>query len=443
MRIRLGALLLVIGVPVHTVAGADRCKLGGVLVPLATVREQVKPAPPSSLKSGLVVRSVDDDGFLDRNGIRAGDIIAQIRAKTVDSNDEFLRWYESAPIDQRQRLVYWHVPRGQSAYRRMFVDAMVSAAESDVGISAYDGLDAALKSSFIEKWRAAIAEKHAKIDEIDDRLTELQLQLLQKTPGKSTHRRSTSPGSPQPTSGKASSSPTEELKALSTRVLDLRKELRALWHNDPPFVPVLPDFNKGRIGQLAVCGVVFQKLSERQSLIIKIGNDHLDDFVLVEDSELTPWQHRGKILKNADGLVYVNLPDTLEVTGTFSYHNPAGKIITVPSLREFKWPHHRSATAPAVNPEQRPLPEGAAKSNARLADRVERNGNASAAAPSADQDVAARKRFAGVLANARKLAKAGLRDAAEKNLKRIIKEAPGTGIAKEAQQELDQFANGG
>jgi hypothetical protein len=52
------------------------------------------------------------------------------------------------------------------------------------------------------------------------------------------------------------------------------------------------------------------------------------------------------------------------------------------------------------------------------------------------------REYKAMLTNARNLAKAGLPDAARKNLKRILKEAPGTSIAKEAQQELDQLESG-
>ena len=56
-----------------------------------------------------------------------------------------------------------------------------------------------------------------------------------------------------------------------------------------------------------------------------------------------------------------------------------------------------------------------------------------------DPEAAARKQFSGVLSNSRKLIDAGMRSAAERNLKRIVAEAPGTAIAKEAQQELDRL----
>jgi hypothetical protein len=54
-----------------------------------------------------------------------------------------------------------------------------------------------------------------------------------------------------------------------------------------------------------------------------------------------------------------------------------------------------------------------------------------------DPEAVARKRFSGLLANSRNLIKAGIRDSAEKNLKLITTEAPGTAIAAEAQKELD------
>jgi hypothetical protein len=55
----------------------------------------------------------------------------------------------------------------------------------------------------------------------------------------------------------------------------------------------------------------------------------------------------------------------------------------------------------------------------------------------ADPEGDARKRFGALLANSRNLIKAGVRETAEKNLKRIIAEVPGTAIAAEAQKELD------
>jgi hypothetical protein len=60
--------------------------------------------------------------------------------------------------------------------------------------------------------------------------------------------------------------------------------------------------------------------------------------------------------------------------------------------------------------------------------------------PPADPEAAARNKFAPLLANSRNLIKAHIYDAAEKNLNRIVKEAPGTAIAAEAQKELDQLA---
>jgi hypothetical protein len=56
-----------------------------------------------------------------------------------------------------------------------------------------------------------------------------------------------------------------------------------------------------------------------------------------------------------------------------------------------------------------------------------------------DPETAARKKFAGVLSNARNLAAAGLKERAAENLNRIIREAPGTSVAKDAQKELDSL----
>jgi hypothetical protein len=57
--------------------------------------------------------------------------------------------------------------------------------------------------------------------------------------------------------------------------------------------------------------------------------------------------------------------------------------------------------------------------------------------PPQSPEAVAQKRLTALLNNSRSLIKAGLRDPAEKNLKRIIAEAPGTAIAAEAQKELD------
>ena len=274
--------------------------------------------------------------------------------------------------------------------------------------------------------------KTQQIARIDDRLDATQLTLA-KAPRGSTRRQSFGQGvSP-------AADPNEQLKPLISQVLDLRKELRALFHNDPPFVPPLPNYQKGQIGKLAVCGVIMQKLSERQSLVIKVGNDRLDDIVLLEDCEFVLWKHKGEILKSADGFPYVNFPDTLEVTGTFSYRNPAGAIVTVPALRQYKWPHRKAMTNPAVDAEQAALPEPASRRKSVLTGSEPARPNAEPAESVADQDAVARKKLGGILTNARKLAKAGLTDAARKSLNRILKEAPGTSIAKEAQQELDQL----
>jgi len=128
-------------------------------------------------------------------------------------------------------------------------------------------------------------------------------------------------------------------------------------------------------------------------------------------------------------------PDGVFVAvGTKSYTNTIGVKSTVRLLRpvvidrekviaEFR--AQSKASAPLVKEVNRKLIRKANVDNSTL-----------------DPEAAARKRFAGVLTNARALAKAGLRDAAEKNLRRIIKEAPSTAIAKEAEQELDQLGNG-
>ncbi len=60
-----------------------------------------------------------------------------------------------------------------------------------------------------------------------------------------------------------------------------------------------------------------------------------------------------------------------------------------------------------------------------------------AAAKSPDE--AAQKEFGAMLHNARTLIKAKIYSGAEKNLRRIIKEAPGTKVAAEAQQVLDEM----
>jgi len=80
-----------------------------------------------------------------------------------------------------------------------------------------------------------------------------------------------------------------------------------------------------------------------------------------------------------------------------------------------------------AKPQAQARPEGEAKPAAPL--------------PPADPEADAQKRFGALLSNSRKLIKAGVYDAARKNLARIVKEAPGTAIAAEAQKELDQLAN--
>jgi hypothetical protein len=55
----------------------------------------------------------------------------------------------------------------------------------------------------------------------------------------------------------------------------------------------------------------------------------------------------------------------------------------------------------------------------------------------AERDADARQKFAGILRNARSLAKAGVLPGAEKAFRRVIAGAPGTAIAAEAQKDLD------
>ncbi len=52
---------------------------------------------------------------------------------------------------------------------------------------------------------------------------------------------------------------------------------------------------------------------------------------------------------------------------------------------------------------------------------------------------AAQKKYGPLLSNAKRLIKAGIVEAAETSLRRIIKEAPGTKIAAEAQQVLNSM----
>jgi hypothetical protein len=119
------------------------------------------------------------------------------------------------------------------------------------------------------------------------------------------------------------------------------------------------------------------------------------------------------------------------VDGTKTYATAIGGSRTVFVLRPLKidrekvLAEYRAVSKPAP-PKVDPQPESKPVARVKPAD------------PEAD----ARKRFGGLLSNSRGLIKAGMRGAAEKTLKRIVSEVPGTSIAAEAQNELDQLEGG-
>jgi len=145
------------------------------------------------------------------------------------------------------------------------------------------------------------------------------------------------------------------------------------------------------------------------------------------------WMH-GLSTKNYVDDQTIGLSELVIVDGKKSYTTVQGGNTTVRVLRPLSVDQEKVLTELRARSKANARPEIKARPKPLLKP-VE------ASAPQ-DPDAAARKRFAGILSNCRALIKAGLRDAAEQKLQRIIKEAPGTSIAAEAQKELDQLANG-
>jgi len=318
----LAAALILIAGATSTFASDDRCELGGVLEPLEDVRGKMKPAPPNSLKHGLVIQSVDEDGFFARNGLRAGDIIGQIRAKSIESKEEFSRWYETAPIEKKERLIYWRVPSGMPGYRRLVLDASFSPRVPDAGTSAYDGLDAGPKRTFIDNWETAIDNKKAEIASIEDRLVQLELNPRPKA-SKSKTKRSAS---------------VADRATLESSLYKSRQELRELRHNIPPLVPRLTEMKTGEAGWLSPVAVVFQKLSGRRALVhFNLGNG-VGDLLLLDDWEIKlVTRSDGTIAEDRFGYGIVKMPRAIIVSGTYKYLNRQGDERVVPVIRELKW----------------------------------------------------------------------------------------------------------
>ncbi|HXY33675.1 MAG TPA: hypothetical protein VEI07_05565 [Planctomycetaceae bacterium] len=143
----------------------------------------------------------------------------------------------------------------------------------------------------------------------------------------------------------------------------------------------------------------------------------------------TIWLHGFPTKDVADGQ-RLFLQEPIVSDGTKRYDTVTGAARTV-----FVWRPlviDREKVLAEYRAQSKPIPETAARAKPVLKQKpVEPT--------PADPDTAARKRFSGVLSNSRALIKAGLREAAESNLKRIIKEAPGTTIAGDAQHELDKL----
>jgi len=96
--------------------------------------------------------------------------------------------------------------------------------------------------------------------------------------------------------------------------------------------------------------------------------------------------------------------------------------------------------AARVLPAAAPASTGPAESTeTRVAAKPAVSEPAPASVPKVDAAAAARKRHTALLSQARTLIKAGILPGAEKRLKQIIDEAPGTAIADEAQKEIDSM----
>jgi hypothetical protein len=146
------------------------------------------------------------------------------------------------------------------------------------------------------------------------------------------------------------------------------------------------------------------------------------------------WLHGFPQKGRADGEVF-SMDELVIVGGTKSYDTVNGTSRTV-----FVW-------RPLVIDREKVLAEYRAQSKPAEPEKpvaAKRAPRSKAATPSASAEPAdadsVQKHCAALLKNARTLLKAGLRDGAKKDLLRIIHEAPGTAVAKDAQQELDQLA---
>jgi hypothetical protein len=221
----------------------------------------------------------------------------------------------------------------------------------------------------------------------------------------------------------------EYLRAVKEKIDDLEKELRRVqsgeWEPPPSFPYVISDHEPGAVRQLGPVEIL-QVLGPTEALITFRQGEHyskvLDQIFWLKDISTA---------KMADGQPF-RFEDCVIVEGTKTYTTAAGATRTVFVLRPAKvdrekvLAEYRAQTKASAPPEEPAEPRTPPKS--------------ATPSQSTDPDAAARKRFTALLKNSRALIKAGVRDAAEQNLRRIVSEAPGTSIAAEAKKELDELS---
>ncbi len=144
------------------------------------------------------------------------------------------------------------------------------------------------------------------------------------------------------------------------------------------------------------------------------------------------WVH-GFPTKNYADDQTISIKGLAAVDGTKSYTTVTGARSTVVYVRALEIDTQKVIEKYQAQCKASYVPEVEPESVAKF------KAKASDPAASADPDAAARKKFAGLLANCRNLIKAGVREQAKVGLTRIISEAPGTSIAKEAKKELDDL----
>ncbi len=202
----------------------------------------------------------------------------------------------------------------------------------------------------------------------------------------------------------------KEMAEFAGHVAELRSELERLQTGEElPVWPLGWNVRQGAIGHLS--GVVVVQVIGPTDMLVRNGSYDVPVFWLQGLPTAKP--------RSDERSYYANV--LAIVDGTKTYTTVLGTNVTVSMVRPLKMDMSKVQAA----------------YRARLKPPAPKQPDSRAKAKRPSPPVDPQKHLATLLANSRKLIKAGVREAAEKNLKRITEEAPGTAIAAEAQKELD------